>query len=1139
MKTTALALGISLSLLSIHQGGQLPRAAVDDARGARRTILFDAGWKFHRGAAQRAEQPEFDDSAWRTIDIPHDWSIEDVPGTGSPFNRDAVGQVSTGFTTGGTGWYRKAFTVPDTDKNKRVVVQFDGVYMNPEVWINGAALGDHPYGYTSFWYDITDKLKFGSRNVLAVKVRNEGENSRWYSGSGIYRHVWLKVFEPVHVAQWGTGVTTEQVSASSANVRIQTRVDNQTATAATVILTTRIAGPGGAEVGRTTSEQAVAANASSSLVQHVVVKDPALWSIESPQLYKAVSEVRSGGRLLDEVDTTFGIRWATFSATNGFELNGKPMKLKGGCFHHDHGPLGARSYDRAEERRVELLKASGFNAIRCSHNPPAPAFLDAADRLGMLVIDEAFDMWRDPKNPHDYHLFFDEWWQRDLDSMISRDRNHPSVIAWSIGNEIPGMDSARVAETAKTLAAFVRKADPTRPVLAAVNGLSPKKDPFFAALDVGGYNYGSGGDHQKDAIFKSDHARVPSRVMIQTESYPLEAFQSWMDVLGHPWLLGDFVWTAFDYIGEASIGWRGYWQEQGFFPWNLAFCGDIDICGWKRPQSYYRDVLWNGDQISIWVTPPTPSFEPNANRQPWSKWHWFDVVADWNWKGHETRPLRVDVYSSYEEAELLLNGKTLGRKKTDRASRFTATWHVPYQPGELTAVGYRGGRKAGSAVLRTAQDVSRIIVAADRDSIKADGQDLSYVTVELQDANGTRDPKAQNLLAFQVAGPGTIAGVGNANPVSVESYQRPERKAWQGRALVIVKAGNQPGDIRLKVSSPGLPGSEITIRSAAPSTALSDGQRAPLPDMYKSVHALTWVVRDLTKPIEGWRKLGFDDVRVVGDVTLRDVRYRGKPAACRAKTATGHLGDVAVQWIQPLEGCAAYGDFLSRHGDGVFSLVHRAPTRDALDAEVKRMNALGVATLQTETVPSGRGTALRTSLDTEPRGKSVLGLVYYSDGAAPEPAPAGRRVAQFAFTVRQLEPVLDFWSGLGFTERSVTHPPLWDLRYHDRPGDFDAELGWQRHGRVPYEWILPLKGPTVYLDQMEKHGEGLHHIAFEVSDLDAEVARWTALGFPFVQGGAWGEKGKPGWGRFAYQNTQALGGADVELLWNYREARSK
>lgn len=324
------------------------------------------------------------------------------------------------------------------------------------------------------------------------------------------------------------------------------------------------------------------------------------------------------------------------------------------------------------------------------------------------------------------------------------------------------------------------------------------------------------------------------------------------------------------------------------------------------------------------------------------------------------------------------------------------------------------------------------------------------------------------------------------------------------------------------------------VVSLALAAALWQAQPVRLPDMYKSVHALTWVVGDVATAVEGWKKLGFTDIRIVGDTTFTNVQYRGRPATCIAKVAEGHLGDVVVQWIQPVQGDNAYADFLARHGNGMFSLVHRAPSREALQAEIERMKSLGIGTLQSESVPASPGASIRTYLDTEPQGKYALGLVYDPDADGPTAAPFGRKVAQYAFTVRQLQPVLEFWSRLGFSERSVTHPPLWDLRYHDQPGQFDAELGWQRHGRVTYEWVFPLKGPTVYSDHMDKHGEGFHHIAFEVSDLDKEVARWNALGFPFIQGGAWGEKGKPGWGRFAYQDTDAIAGAEVELLWNYR-----
>jgi beta-galactosidase len=375
------------------------------------------------------------------------------------------------------------------------------------------------------------------------------------------------------------------------------------------------------------------------------------------------------------------------------------------------------------------------------------------------------------------------------------------------------MDSPEVVKTAKMMADFVRTSDPSRPVIAAVNGLNPAKDPFFETLDVGGYNYGSGGGGIRDSIFAFDHKRIPSRIMIQTESYPIEAFRSWMDVIDNPWLLGDFIWTAFDYIGEASIGWRGYLQNQDFFPWNLAFCGDIDICGWKRPQSYYRDVLWKEDQLSLFVKPPKPSFEENPKRESWSKWNWYDAVADWNWMGYENQPLEVSVYSSCEEVELFLNNSSLGKKKTNRTTEYKAIWEVPYKPGEIKAIGYRGRKKVNSAILKTAGDVSSIKLTSDRNVIKSDNQDLSYITVELVDTEGIRNHKAENLLKFGTDGPGTIVGVGNANPVSIESCQLPQRKAWQGRCLVIIKSENQPGNINLKVLSEGLPLSEITIKS--------------------------------------------------------------------------------------------------------------------------------------------------------------------------------------------------------------------------------------------------------------------------------------------------------------------------------------
>ncbi len=795
---------ISLALLQ-------PQKAVSQNAGIPREILFDPGWKFHRGGAQGAERPAFDDSEWRQIDLPHDWSIEDLPGTESPFDIDAISQVNGGFTTGGTGWYRKSFRIPPEMQGKRFIIMFEGVYMNSEVWLNGRSAGKHPYGYSSFWFDVTDRVRTDADNILAVKVRNEGENSRWYSGSGIYRHVWLIVVPQVHVVPWGTFVTTPEVSEKDALVNVKTRIINTSDSEKKIRLITRISEASKSEIVKSESEEILSAGATAEFTQEVRVANPRLWSVETPALYSARTEILVDGEVADITDTRFGIRTISFDTKSGFRLNGKPVKLKGGCIHHDNGPLGARAFDRAEERRVEILKASGFNAIRSAHNPPSRALLDACDRLGMLVIDESFDTWFEPKNPEDYNLYFTDWWKKDTESMILRDRNHPSVIMWSIGNEIPNRHTPEVAAVAKMMGDYVRSLDPTRPVTSAVNDIRPDKDNYFATLDIAGYNYPAFASGNNRSLYEQDHARLPERIIYCSESFPLEAFQSWMGVLDNSYVIGDFVWTAWDYLGEASIGWRGYPQSRSFFPWNLAYCGDIDICGWKRPQSYYRDVLWMENQLSVWVTPPSPSFEISDERQSWSKWHWHDVTDSWNWPGEEGKVFEVTLYSSCEQAELFLNGKSLGRKPTNRSTEFKAVWQVPYRQGTLRAVGYNGRRQVGTAELKSAGDAAIIKLSADRTIIKADGQDLSYITVEVTDASGTRNPLAENLISFEVEGPGTIAAVGNANPVSLESYLQPLRKAWHGKCLVILKSGIKDGVIKLRATSPGLPPADILI----------------------------------------------------------------------------------------------------------------------------------------------------------------------------------------------------------------------------------------------------------------------------------------------------------------------------------------
>jgi beta-galactosidase len=781
----------------------------------RQKILFDFDWKFYRGDADNAQITDYNDSAWRTLDLPHDWSIEDIPGTNSPFDSAAIWAIDGGYLTGGTGWYRKTFEVPENVAGKKLSFYFEGIYMNADVWLNGTHLGNHPYGYTAFEYDISELVKPAEKNVLAVQVKNEGRNSRWYSGSGIYRHVWLKVAEPVHVKTWGTFITTPEISKEMATINIQTQLMNETTENLTVQIETKILDSKKKNVATNKISQTINTEAEISVNQIIEIKLPELWSTENPNLYTAIIEISDEkGKMLDKVEETFGIRSIEFSVEKGFLLNGIPTLLKGGCMHHDNGPLGAAAYNRAEERRVELMKASGFNAIRSSHNPPSEAFLDACDRLGMLVIDETFDMWRKQKNPQDYHLYFDEWWQSDVDAMVLRDRNHPSIIMWSIGNEIQERGEPEGFKTAKMLADYVRSLDPTRPVTSAVNGLGPDKDPYFAKLDISGYNYSAGGDHGQKSIFEKDHERVPDRIMYCAESYPLEAYGAWMDAVKYPYVLGDFVWTGFDYLGEASIGWRGYPHDENYYPWNHAFCGDIDICGWKRPQSFYRDVLWEvGDQLSIFVTPPKPSFPVKENRASWSKWHWHDHVAEWNWEGYENQPIVVNVYTGYKKVELFLNGNSLGQKTINADDYLVAWWEVPYQSGELKVVGYEGDSIKATQLLQTAKPPVQLKLTADRSEIQASGQDLSFITVEVLDENGFRNPKSENLVNFEISGPGKIVAVASSNPMSAESYQQPQRKAWKGRCQVIVKSEKNAGEIILKAKSEGLPDSQIAIQS--------------------------------------------------------------------------------------------------------------------------------------------------------------------------------------------------------------------------------------------------------------------------------------------------------------------------------------
>jgi beta-galactosidase len=623
-------------------------------------VLFDADWRFNRGDVTGAEARDFDDIMWRMIELPHDWSIEDLPGTKSPFDPDAISGMAGGFTTGGTAWYRKTFYVPAEQTGRRIQIRFDGVYMNADIWLNGEHIGSHPYGYTSFRYDITEEIEFGKDNVIAVQVKNEGLNSRWYSGSGIYRHVWLQILDPVHIEPWGIFITTPEVNSAFARVNVKTAINNTTGSAVDVKLITKILNSAGAEVSANEILQKIYSEADAELVQDFSVTFPELWSPEAPALYTAVSELFYDGILADHAENRFGIRSISFDAVNGFQLNGKSVELKGGCMHHDNGILGSAAIDRAEERKAELLKAYGFNAVRCSHNPPSEKFLESCDRLGILVIDEAFDMWQEAKNPEDYHLYFDEWWERDLSSMILRDRNHPSVIMWSLGNEIKERADSSGIEIMKKFRELIRRYDDTRSLTLAVNEFwdHPGRQwdltaPAFEQVEVGGYNY-------QWWQYEPDHEKFPDRIMMGTESVPIHAFQNWQLVEKHPYVIGDFVWTAMDYLGEAGIGHTTCKTEEGNqlmpWPWFNANCGDIDLTGNKKPQSYYRDIVWRLSDIEVAVHAPLPE----GCKEAVSYWGWPDEKQNWTWPGHEGEIFKVNVYSRHERVRLELNGRIIG-----------------------------------------------------------------------------------------------------------------------------------------------------------------------------------------------------------------------------------------------------------------------------------------------------------------------------------------------------------------------------------------------------------------------------------------------------------------------------------------------
>lgn len=831
---------------------------------ARRAQAFDEGWRFLRADAPGAEQPAFDDSSWRTLDLPHDFSVEDLPpraadanGEGAlwgttvlpvrvgPFDTEqSAGGRDTGWFVGGAGWYRKRFSTAGLPADARVEIVFDGVYMNSDVWLNGHLLGNHPYGYTAFAYDLTPHLRPAEENVLAVRVKNDGRNSRWYSGSGIYRHVWLNVTGTVRVPLWSLFVTTPVVSQEAATVNVAVRVENLAQAASRMTARVRLMDPGGANVGTYEIKQKVPGAGRIDLQHAFTLAAPQLWAPATPRLYRAEVDILADGKATDTVGTTFGIRKVEVDAERGLRVNGERVQLRGGCLHHDNGLLGACAIDRAEERRIELMKAHGFNAIRTSHNPPSSAFLDACDRLGMLVLDEAFDQWERQKNAQDYHLYFADWWKRDVGAMVLRDRNHPSVILWSIGNEIPERSQPRGVEIAKQLADEIKALDRTRPVTAAINGWGASDtdmDASFQHLDISGYNY-------MFDRYEKDHARHPERVIVGTESFPRHAFPSWRPVEAQPYVIGDFVWTGMDHLGESSIGnaqlnspRRGgpgggaggggaagaggaagspapnsiaaLFAESSInlpFPWFNCYCGDIDLIGQPKAQWFYRRVLWGLSRLEMAVQRPVP----DGRTESISPWGWSDELRSWTWPGAEGKTLKVRVYAAGDQVRLLLNGKEIGTAPVSAAAELKAEFSVPYAPGELKAIALQGGRPIAEQSLQTVGKPAQLRLSADRPSIRPSRNDLAYVTLEVLDEAGRLVPDAVVSVRVAVAGAAELAAVGTANPKDVWSFRQQNLKTFHGRCLAIVRPKGIAGTATLQAQADGLTPASLVVRMA-------------------------------------------------------------------------------------------------------------------------------------------------------------------------------------------------------------------------------------------------------------------------------------------------------------------------------------
>ncbi len=760
----------------------------------RTTLSFDSNWLFFKGETTGAETPAFDDSTWRKLDVPHDWSIE------GPFDKNNPTRGSGGFLPSGVGWYRKHFTLPSDSTRERVFIDFDGVMANSEVWINGFQLGKRPYGYVSFRYELTSHLNFGpdKPNVLAVRADTSAQPaSRWYSGAGIYRHTRLVVTDPIHTDHWATFITTPQVAADKAKVLVRTTIVNQSDTPRKVALEIILVDARGRSLRPTvTSAQDVAPGKSVDFQQDIMVQNPLLWDLDHPYLYQAITRVRADNSIVDEETTQFGIREFHFAPDTGFWLNGRNLKLKGVCLHHDGGAFGAAVPLRVWERRLELLRQLGVNAIRTAHNPPAPEFLDLCDRLGFLVMDEMFDCWTVAKNPYDYHLYFKDWSLIDTRDTVRRDRNHPSIILYSAGNEIHDTPKPEIAKPIlSSLVKVFHENDDSRPVTQALfrPNVSHDYDNGLAdLLDVVGQNY-------RENEILAAYKQKPTRKIVGTENGHDRSI--WLPMRNNPSYAGQFLWTGIDYLGE-SPGWPTVAHNSGL----------LDRTGTVRPLGYQRASWWSNKPMvyvarrvaSTPLQPTDPGYSPIPERRPQV------LFSDWTPPNRDAHEENVEVYSNCDDVELFLNGVSLGTQSRP-ADDSPRIWKVQFAPGVLKAVGRDRTRQTATFELRTAGTPAKIMLAADRNSISPTWDDVVYVTATVVDASGVLIPSASDLITFKVAGPGVIAAVDSGDNTSQEPFQASERKTYQGRCFAMLKATAAKGPITLVASAPGLKTSSITI----------------------------------------------------------------------------------------------------------------------------------------------------------------------------------------------------------------------------------------------------------------------------------------------------------------------------------------